>query len=167
MAGAGVDGDPLQPFVVRWILEVARDAGVVGHRRQRTTAEFAPTGDVDADHRIGLLLNGMELAAIGIDGNPFKIVHADEEGFSDREPALQIQPEHRLGVITDGVQGAAVMVEGQTGGFVQPSRLVEDPVFLDQAQPQCGVGHGRPIAVSRIPGFAIAGGCWSTRAENG
>ena len=97
MASEGVDGDPLQPFVVRWIREIACDAGVVGHRRQRMTAEFATTGDVDGDHRIGLLLNGMEPAAIGIDGDSLEIVHADEERLSDPLPALQVQLEHRLG----------------------------------------------------------------------
>ena len=99
-----------------------------------TTAEFTPCGDVDGDQRVGLFLNGMESAAIAIDGNPFQIVDADEKGLGDRHATLQIQTEHRLGVITDGVEGAAVVVQGQAGGFVQSSRLVENSVFADQAE---------------------------------
>ena len=100
----------------------------------------------------------MELAAICIDGDSFEIVHADEERFRDREPALQIQPQHRFGFITDGVQGAAVMDQDQTGVFGQSHRLVENPVFLDQAQPHCGAVYGLPIAVPRISGCAIGRG---------
>ena len=79
MPCAGVHGDPFQPFFVWRIGEEALNALVVGHGRQGTTAEFTPCGDVDGDQRVGLFLNGMESAAIAIDGNPFQIVDADKK----------------------------------------------------------------------------------------
>ena len=58
MPGTCVDGYLLQPFVVRRIRELARNAGVVGHRRSRSTHLLTSTDDVDGDRRIGLLLDG-------------------------------------------------------------------------------------------------------------
>ncbi|CAI8154879.1 MAG: Uncharacterised protein [Synechococcus sp. CC9902] len=145
---AGVHRDPLQAFVIRPGGEVSGDAGVVVHPGQGLTPQFPAAGQINADHRIGLLMHRKQAFAISAEGDSLQVVRVQRERLIGQHLSLEVHAEDGPGVVADGVQRRAIGVEGEARRLIQAEARGIDALPVQQlkaegAHQRCVITNGR------------------------